>query len=166
MLSELIVGNWYSSALWSNVIGMNNSRNAAHFDEIGLYSFMNKKGDGDPTFRLNPAGKGLALLGSVRNSDFLGDFFIEEGVYGFAVKRRNLSNADHVFVYILNKTNSEKSIDLNLNNFTIDQSNAWSLVRGDDDFGKLEKQSISNSGLIKLQPETFTKISFVDQYSE
>lgn len=120
LLSDLLIGNWDRTAFWSNVLPGTPGNN----DERGLVSTIHGN-------RKNPVHLGMALIAPAQGGDFLRAFTVTDSIYGYAVKK-----ADQVLVFVLNKSDRERRIDIRLDGHRVtDPPTAKAMVDTDDGFG-------------------------------
>ncbi|MBK0384060.1 T9SS type A sorting domain-containing protein [Pedobacter sp. SD-b] len=149
MLQEHIIGNWFMSCYWSQILSNSDATSVA---------------SGENNFRLNAMHYGFELLGIIQGAKMLGMTAIENNisVYGFAAEKDN-----EYYVYLLNKSNLEQNVNLNFigsGSLSEQFSEGKSLVNTPDEFGEMKVTGVTNDGKDgfkgTLPPMSYTRFIF------
>lgn len=168
VLAEHIIGNWYSTSFWSNIL--TNEGWNLYGDERGLLSIAGTDSNGKKSYRRNPFSIGMKLLASAQGGAFIDDFHIHNSVYGFAVRKAVPNSSDAVSFFTINKSLTPEVVEFSAKNFPdVNHVSAHSMVRAKDGYGELQEQSvqiIDRNGetrfIVTLSPESYTKISLIN----
>ncbi|MCG8371211.1 MAG: hypothetical protein MJA32_11945 [Proteobacteria bacterium] len=149
MLSELLIGNWDRAAYWSSNLVFDNTdgRTADGGDDRGLIAV----GGGQ---KLNPCHLGMRLIAAAQGGEFVTDFAVNPGVYGYAVRQDRI-----LFVFAINKSLEDRAIRFDIEGATAEV--LLTMMRGQDGFGVLHREELATdyeSVEIDMAPETFVRL--------
>ncbi|WP_194767045.1 T9SS type A sorting domain-containing protein [Tamlana sp. I1] len=151
ILQEHIIGNWYMSCFWSQILS---------FDESSLASSNNN-------YRLNAMQYGFELLGKAQGANMLEMTDVEGNisVYGFTAEKD-----DEYLVYLLNKSSLEQNVNLGfLSSGSITPAffEGSSMVNTLDEFGEMISVNVTpqgNNAFKSVLPSmSYTRLTFKKQ---
>ncbi len=126
MLQEFVLGNWFTTAFWSNIRGSS--------PEDAL---INHK----QNYRMNPFHLGMGLLANAQGTMMVESSSDHLQVYGFTAK-----TADEVTVYLLNKSQVAQPVNIAVAGVDLDIVNApvaTTMVGTKDKWGKYVTTAIT-----------------------
>lgn len=163
MLAEHIIGNWYTTAYWSNILGQDTQSKFS--DERGVFSFLKKNDYYETIYQKNPIATGMSILSNAQGGKFLESFHVDNWLFGFAVKHIYKSRPNTVTVFVINKSVHGEELRFNLKGFkNVDTIFSSSMIRGKKGYSKTKVNKVERSRdgtfFIKLNEESYTMITF------
>ena len=149
MLSELLIGNWDSTAYWSsNLVFHDADRRAGDGGHSrGLIAVGGGK-------KLNPFHLGMQLIAAAQGGEFVTDFAVSPSVYGYAVRQERI-----LLVFVINKSLEDREIRFEIEGAVPEAMTT--MLRGSSDFGVLRHEDFApddKSVEIGMAPETFVRL--------